>query len=243
MKKKILIEKTSLLAGLALGLALPASAQSAAASSAAPSGPVAASGYGLLGENYSQLDFGYQKEFVDTPQILHDYGYTYNQPIIQDGLFRTDIQFGYDYLTGSALGAHDYINEALGGFTEYLAQGWGSPFVTAEAGGAWQHADNVARKSGAYAFTAGVALPLFKELGAQSPELQELVLTPYVEYQTEPYLYNHERPFAFYPDHDWTYGLKATYPVLRHVNLTVGINWDQYNRNDFGSTAGLSFSF
>jgi hypothetical protein len=237
--KKIKIEQTLLGAALALGVAVSASAQSASSAAAAPPGtPVVSSplpaipGDGLLGNNYSEVDFGYLKE-DRSPQILHDYDFTYNQAVLKEGAWGTDGNFSYDYLTGSAGGFHDYRDEAQLGLTEYMLEGWGKPFVTADAGYAWQHAGGVSRRSFADTFTGGVE---FSVLG-------NLALTPFVEYQAEPHLYNHEAPVANFPDHLWEYGVKATYRLNREWSTSLAVDMDQYNRNDLGYRAGLSYHF
>ena len=198
--KKIIHHSTQLAAALALGLAVSASAQSLSNAPAAPP-PDAAAGGGLLGDDYSQVQFGYDHEKVDVPDLLHEYGFVYNQPLAKTALAGTDFNLNYDYLTGSAAGIHDDLNEGLAGLTEYLAQSWGKPFVSGDAGYAWQRAGGVSRKSFAYSATGGVEFPV----------LSNLALTPFATYQAEPDLYNHEVPLAYFPDHRWDYGLKATY--------------------------------
>jgi len=234
--KKSIAGPINLLAALALGLTISASAQSLAnspSSAAAPSPAPAAIDTGLLGATYAQADFGYQKEAVGIPDILHDYGVVYNQSLFKEGSWGTDLNLTCDYRTGSAFAAHDYRDTGMAGLTEYLVQSWGDPFVTVDGGGAWQHADNVARKSFAYSFTGGV----------QFLVLPNLFLTPFTEYQAEPYLYNHEIRHAFSPDHDWDYGVKATYRLTPHWSLSFTADMDQYSRNDLGYLAGLSCSF
>jgi hypothetical protein len=231
MNTKIsIIGRINLMAVLALGVAASASAQSMSTSSAAPpTGPDT----GLLGTTYAQANFGYQKEDVGIPDVLHDYDLIYNQSLFRAGGWGTDLNLTYDYLTGGAYGIRDYRNEGEVGLTEYLAESWGDPFVTADGGGAWQHAANVARKSFAYSFTGGV----------QFRVAPNFFLTPFAEYQAEPSLYNHEIPFAYYPDHDWDYGVKATYRFTPRVSLSLGADMDQYSRDDLGYTAGLAFRF
>jgi hypothetical protein len=233
---QIIAGSFKLLAGLALGLAVSASAQSAADSptpAAPPSPPPAVTDTGLLGTNYLEADFGFQKEAVATPDVLHDYGLVYNQSLVRQGAWGTDLNLTYDYLTGSAFGVHDDRDQAEAGFTEYVAQNWGVPFLTADAGGAWQNADHVARKSLAYSFTGGV----------QFEVLPNLFLAPFTAYQAEPYLYNHEIPHASYPDRDWVYGVKLTCRLTPQWSISLKANGDQYSPNDLGFGAGVSRGF
>jgi hypothetical protein len=227
--KKTKSVKTLFGAALALGLTLSASAQTPAAS-AAPASP--SPGYSLLGDTYSEVDFGYLKE-DRSPQILHDYDFLYNQALVKAGPWGTDWNLSYEYLTGSAAGFHDYRNEAQGGFTEYLLEGWGKPFVTADAGYAWQRAGGISRKSFADTFTGGVEFPV----------LGNLAVTPFAEYQAEAHLFNHELPAANFPDHLWDYGVKATYRIDRQWSVSLTADLDQYSRDDLGYRAGLSYHF
>jgi hypothetical protein len=225
--KKIIDHSTQLAAALALGLAVSVSAQSLSNAPAAPP-----PGGGLLGDDYSQVQFGYDHERVDVPDLLHEYGFVYNQPLAQTGLEGTDFNLNYDYLTGAA-GIHDDLNEGLAGLTEYLVQSWGKPFVSGDAGYAWQQAGGVSRKSFAYSATGGVEFAV----------LSNLALTPFATYQAEPDLYNHEVPLAYFPDHRWDYGLKATYRLTRQWSASVSADLDQYNRNDLGYLAGITCHF
>ena len=235
--KRITLEKICLVAALALGPVLAVSAQSIQSSAApyptaAPPAPAVAQGNGLLGSDYAEVDFGYDKEH-GVPDLIHDYGFVYNQSVFRDGAWGTDANLGYDYLTGAAYGYHDYRDRAEAGLTEYFSSSWGSPFVTADAGGAWQRTRNVSRKSFAYDLTAGVEIPL----------AYNLFLTPFTEYQAEPHLYNHEIPLAFDPNHVWDYGVKATYRFTKTWSLSFGATLDQYSRNDLGYKAGLTCHF
>jgi hypothetical protein len=231
-----IIGRTHLLAALALGLAVSASAQSLQSPSSPPAPAASAplqSASGLLGGTYGQFQLGYEKEDGGIPGVLHDYDFLYNQALFKSGDLGTDINLNYDYLTGHAFGAHDYRNEATAGFTEYLLQAWGDPFVTGNFGEAWQRADNVGRKSFAYSFTGGVEFPIVKDLA----------LTPFVEYQAEPQLYNHELPYAFMPDHDWYTGVKATYRLTPQWSVSVTADMDQYSSQDLGFFGGLTMHF
>jgi len=73
--------------------------------------------------------------------------------------------------------------------------------------------------------------------------LTDLALTPYVKYQSEPTLYNHELPVADFPNHLWNYGVLATYRVTRQWNASAGVSLDQRNRNDLGYSGGVSYRF
>ena len=61
--------------------------------------------------------------------------------------------------------------------------------------------------------------------------MRELVLTPYVSFQGEPHLYNHEAAVANFPDHLLTTGVKATYRFTcgTGAGSVGGIDSDQHS--------------
>jgi hypothetical protein len=229
--KKTNITQTCLLSALALGLALSASAQSVQ-SSPPPDAVAVDSGPGLVGTNYSELSFGYQKQGGE-PSDLRDYEFVSNGSFYRQGMLGADANFTYDYLNGSAGGFRDYRQEIMLGVTGYMMQTWGKPFVTADAGMAWEHAAGASRKSFAYTTAAGVEFQV----------LRDLALAPFIEYQAEPHLYNHGLPFANFPDHLVDYGVKATYRITRQWNASLTADLDQHSDRDWGLRAGVSYHF
>jgi opacity protein-like surface antigen len=237
--KKINIKKNSLLSVLALGLVLSASAQevqnttSTTTTSPAPSEPVAIDpGPGLVGTNYSELSFGYEKQ-EGAPSILRDYEFVSNGNVYRQGMWGADANFTYDYLDGSASGFSDRRDEAQLGITGFMMQTWGKPFLTVDAGYAWERADDVSRKSFAYTGIAGIEFQV----------LRNLALSPFIEYQAEPHLYNHDLPIANFEDHLFDYGVKATYRFSRNWNASLSADLDQHSDRDWGLRAGVSYHF
>lgn len=229
MKKTNLLKPT-LISVLALGMAIPAFAQNA--TSAQADAAVIDPGPGLIGVNYSTLSFGTER-LGGIPKDLRDYGFVSNGAVFKQGIWGMDANFTYDYLSGSANGYHDRRNEALLGVTGFMMESWGKPFVTADAGWAWQNAGGVSRKSAAYTLTGGVEFQVLKNLA----------LTPYIEFQGEPKFYNHELPLTSIPDHVMDYGVKATYRFTRQWSASLSANLDQHSTNDFGWSAGVSYRF
>ncbi len=228
--KKITLEPICLLAVLALGAAAPASAQTLSSAAAdSPSAIRPDSTYGLVGDTYSAVTLGFQKQ-QGAPGLLHDYEFVYNKALHKQGNWGIDGNLTYDYLTGSAFGVHDHRNLAEGGFTAYALEPLGKPFVTADAGGTWERWGNVSRKEFVYTLTAGVEVPL----------VRNLVLTPFAEYQAEP---NHVGPPIGFSDHVWNYGVKATCRITSQWSASVTGSLDQYNRNDFGYRLGVDYHF
>jgi hypothetical protein len=228
--KKTNTTQTCLLTLLTLGLALSASAQ--AVQSTSPAATAVDPGPGLVGTNYSELSFGYQRQRGD-PADLRDYEFVSNGSVYREGVLGADINFTYDYLDGSANGFRDYRQEVLLGFTGFLLQSWGKPFVTVDGGMAWERAAGAGRKGFAYATTAGVEFQV----------LRDLAISPFIEYQAEPHLYNHGLPLANLPDHLVDSGAKATYRITRQWSASLTADVDQHSYRDWGLRAGASYHF
>ncbi len=123
------LEPTVRLAALAVALTSSGWAQSAQNSAVAPSTPPNAEpAYGLLGDNYFEVDATYQNNAA-TPGVFHDYGIVSNENIEKGGNWGIDGNFDYDFLSGGAFGHHDYRNEAEVGVTTFLMESWGKPFL------------------------------------------------------------------------------------------------------------------
>jgi hypothetical protein len=218
---------------VALSLVLSASAQSAQDSQGAPAERAPADpGPGLVGTNYSELSFGYQRQ-EGAPGDLRAYEFITNGSVFKNAEMGLDANFTYDYLNGDANGFSDRRNEAQAGLTGYLPETWGKPFVSADAGMAWQDAGDVSRKGFAYTLVGGVEFQVLKDLA----------LTPYLEYQAEPHLYNHWLPAANFPDHLLAYGVKATYRITREWSTSLGADLDQHSGRDWGLRAGVDYHF
>ncbi len=228
--KKIKLLKPSLISVLALGMVIPAFAQNAPATpqEAAAVDP----GPGLVGASYAEVSVASVRQ-GGAPKDLRDFEFVSNGAVLRQGAWGVDANFRYDYLSGSANGYRDRRNEALLGVTGFLAEGWGKPFVTADVGWAWQDAAGVSRNSAAYTLTGGVEFQVLKNLA----------LTPYMEFQDEPRLYNNAKPLADIPNHVMDYGVKATYRLTREWNASLGVFLDQHSTNDLGLRAGVSYRF
>jgi hypothetical protein len=231
--KKTNIKQTSLMSVLALGLSLSASAQSVQNAPAAQNDAAAVDpGPGLVGVNYSELSFGYQKQ-EGAPSALRDYEFLSNGNIYKNGDMGADANFTYDYLDGSANGFSDHRDLAQLGLTGFLMETWGRPFLTADAGMAWEHVADVSRKSFAYTGIGGIEFQV----------LRNLALTPFIEYQAEPHLYNHGLPWANFPDHLVDYGVKATLRLTHSWDVSLSADLDQHSDRDWGLRGGVSYRF
>lgn len=229
--KKTNIKKT-LVAALTLCAALSASAQSMQNTASAPPPPAYDSWSGLIGSNYAEFQFGYQKEAA-RPDPLHDYGVTLNQAVTREGDFGLDANLTSDYLTGGAVGYHDYRNDVLFGFTGYMVQDWGKPFLTVDGGAAFQQAADITSDSYAYAFTSGVEFRV----------AQSFFITPFVAYQAAPDLQDHHAGYAYLPNYLWNFGAKATYRFTSEWSASLTAEQDQHNARDLGFRAGVEFRY
>lgn len=225
--KKTTTEKTLIAAALALGLAVSASAQQA---QSAP--PAQDAGSGLIGTSYSEFSVGYQKQEA-MPDVLHDYNLFVNGALLKEGSMGLDANFSYDYASASALGFHDYRNDFLVGATGYLAESWGKPFITADAGLVTQQTAGTTSNALGYTFTGGVEVPI----------VHDLFLTPFVSYIGDPHLQDHDPVNALLPNYTWYYGIKATYRISREWSASLSAQLDQHSSNDFGFRAGVSYNF
>ena len=162
------IKQSSLLAALTLGLALSSSAQSMQDSANVPPSPAAAvPGPGLVGTNYSEFSFGYQRQ-EGAPKDLRDFELTSNGSVFKNDTVGLDANFVYDYLYGNSYGFNDHRNEAQLGLTGFLMETWGKPFVTADAGMAWQDAGGASQRGFGYTATGGVEFQVLKNLALTS---------------------------------------------------------------------------
>jgi hypothetical protein len=224
------IKKTSILSVLMLGAAISASAQSEPAMDTAP---VAIDhGPGLIGSNYTELGFGYENK-NGLPGNLRDYDFTSNAAVYREGIWGADANFKYEFTDAGGGGFSDRRDEALFGLTGFMTQSWGKPFITADAGYAWQRAGGVSGRSFAYQLTGGVEFEV----------LRNLALAPFLEYDTEPRLHNSVPAVANFQDHVVEYGVRATYRLTRNWSLTAGASVDQYSGSDLGVRGGVAYRF
>jgi hypothetical protein len=222
------IKRTCLLSALALGAALSASAQAPASPDPATIDP----GPGLVGTNYAELGFGYLRE-GGTPGDFRDYDFVSNEAAYRQGIWGIDGNFKFDYLNGSADGFIDHREEAMLGATGFLTQTWGKLFLTGDAGMAWESAGGASRKGFAYSLTGGVEFEITRRIA----------VTPFLEYDADPHLYNHAPAVANLPDHDLLGGVKGTYRFTRQWSGSLSATLDQYNSRDIGLRAGVSYNF
>jgi hypothetical protein len=231
--KNLHIRKLTVLSVLALGAPLFASAQAVQNSPAPATDPVVTdTGPGLVGTNYAELSYGYQSQ-KNAPTALHDYEFVSNESVYRQGILGADANFVYNHEDGDGAGFRDRLDTLEFGGTGYLTQVWGKPFVTGDFGWGWERAADVSRKGFVYNLDAGVEFAV----------LRDLAVSPFIGYDAMPHFYNHERPYADFPDHTVDYGVKATYRFTRQWSASATATLDQYSSRDWGLKAGVSYHF
>lgn len=195
-----------LLVSLAVGVALAASAQGAGASSSGMTTSAASgSAYGLLGQDYMGVHFGYTDVDSGPPNVAHSYGFIANRPSEVPNL---DALFKYDFSRARAFGLkneeHDFAIGAVG----YVPLAGVKPFAEANVG--WAFGKFAGNRSDSFTYLLGV--------GAEIQVMPRLALSPYVNFQEA----------THYNQNQWTYGVKATYRVAQEwsTSLAVELNKD-----------------
>ena len=218
--------KHLLVATAALGLIGPASAQQAPEPATPISTSLTAAGastmqddrYGLLGEDYTGVRFGYVHHTAAPPRALHRYGFVSNRPLAP-GL---DTAFNYDYRTGGANGNDYWWHDTGITVAGYLASlGEVKPFLAGNAGWQWRNLGGV--RSNGFAYTAGT--------GAEIRLARQLAVAPYVDYQEVPH----------FNEHAWTYGANGTYRFARDWSGLLGAELDEHH--NLGYTLGMNRHF
>lgn len=213
------------LAALALGLTVAAHAQNQdptqvpvpTASTSLSNSNGTGGDYGLIGQNYYSLNFGYIHHVDGPPSVFHRYGFVGNKPLAPGW----DIGLEYDWLTGSAFGQHARQQEVMVPLTAYVPMAWGRPFLDASPGWVWQKTTGSSIDSFTYVLGAGFELQV----------RPALVVTPLITYQEAPHLH----------DRVWDYGVKATYRVTREWGASLGVAIDEDHNLEY--TAGVNFHF
>jgi len=236
------IKNLTLLSAFALGAPLFAAAQAepttpapmpaTSALTPAPDPGSVDPGPGLIGTNYAELSYGYQ-HYHDSPTSLHDYEFFSNTAAYRTGIVGFDGDFLYEHTNADDDGFSDRRDQLEMGGTGFLTEIWGKPFLSADAGMAWEHVGGFSRKGFVYDLQSGVE---FEVLGS-------LAITPFIGYEALPKLYNHVPTVADFPDHAFEYGVKETYRLTRNWKASLTETLDQYSSRDWGLRGGVSYRF
>lgn len=195
-----------LLVSFAVGVALAVTAQGAGATSSGMTTSAASgSAYGLLGQDYMGVHFGYTDVDSGPVSVAHSYGFIANRPSEVPNL---DALFKYDFSRARAFGQkneeHDFAIGAVG----YVPLQGVKPFAEANVG--WAFGKFAGAKSDSFTYLLGA--------GVEIQVIPRLVLSPYVNFQEA----------THYNRNQWTYGVKATYRVAQEwsTSLAVELNKD-----------------
>jgi len=184
-----------------LGLALSAAAQGSATSSGmTTTAPATGSAYGLLGQNYAGVYFGYTDLDGGPPDVARSYGFVANRP---SEVPNVDALFKYEYSRVSAFGIKGREHDLAIGAVGYLPLSGVKPFIEGNVG--WAFTKVGGAKSDSFFYLIGV--------GVEIQVLPRLALTPYVNYQEAPH----------FNAHQWGYGAKATYRLAQEWSTTAAI--------------------
>lgn len=182
-----------------VGVALNASAQSTAMTDGSATTPVYGSSYGLLGQDYAGVTFGYTDLDRGPAHVVHSYGFHANRPTQVPNL---DAAFKYEYSRLSAFGNRVTEHDVAIGATKFLTLAQFKPFLEGNVGWAFLK-NSFGGRADSFFYLAGI--------GAEFQALPRLAVAPYVNYQEAPHL--HAR--------NWNYGAKATYRVTQQWSGTV----------------------
>ncbi|HVS51789.1 MAG TPA: hypothetical protein VHD62_05485 [Opitutaceae bacterium] len=202
--------KTSLKLALAGALLAGGATTAMFAQSATPLSP--ADNGGLLGQEYTGVEFGYTHHVESAPAVLHRYGFVSSRPLVE-AKENVDAAFRYNYTRGSAFGSLVTQHDVAVAFTGYLPLGTAKPFVEGDAGWAWQRGD-VAHQSGfMYLIGAGVEL-------AVAPRV---AVAPFVNYTEAPRFH----------DHIWNFGARTSYRFDRTWSGTFTVDVDDQHNVEY----------
>ncbi|MEO6568028.1 MAG: hypothetical protein ABIO94_04640, partial [Opitutaceae bacterium] len=191
---------------LAASLALTASAQgSTPTSSGMTVTPASGSAYGLLGQSYMGVNFGYLSLDDGPPDVGHSFGFVANRPTEVTGV---DASFKYNYTTMSASGLNVNLHEFAVGATGYVALAGVKPFAEANVGwGFMRGSGGYSRNSFSFLLGAGVEI----QVGPR------VALSPY---------FNYQEFTRFGGSGTWNYGLKAAVRIVQQFSATAAVELD-----------------
>jgi opacity protein-like surface antigen len=222
MKRKTYM-KTALILAASLGLALSASAQSSANTPATtPPTDISTANpnsgnYGLLGQDYAGVMFGYMHHIDGPPSVVHRYGFLANRPVAptHSGV-NVDALFKYAYTTGTDSGLHAWQHDMLIGGVGYLNSGGIRPFLEGDVGWAWSNNNLPGEtKNDSFSYLIGG--------GAEFQIARQWVLTPFAHYQERPH----------FDTHVWSYGAQTSFRLAREWSTTFAAEIDEHHNIEY----------
>lgn len=195
MKTKPSLRSTILSFAL-LSFALNAQAQNATPVAGAPT-------YGLIGQEYTGVSFGYTHQDDGPPDALRGIGVIFNRP----AAVNLDTAFKYDFTRSSAFGMHNNEHRVAANALYYWSNIGAKPFVEADAG--W-----VFRK---FAGDSGSGFVYLIGAGVEIQVKPRLAVTPFVNYQD----------VSEFKDRKWSYGAKVTYRLAQEWSASGRLQVDE----------------
>ena len=219
MIQKTKLGITLLAAAFALGLAAPAFAQDGSATTTAPVSE--SRGWGLLGSNYSGVDFTYDHVSGASPSEWRGFGVDVNHPLAA-GL---DLNVAYDWARADNYLVRLTHQDVLGGVTAFTPLEWGKPYVQALAGWAWRDGGGASDNSFMYLVGTGVEFQV----------APTWVVTPYVNFKRATSFDRSEADF----------GVKTAYRITRDWSVTAGVQYEavRHAKDGVGYSIGVNYHY
>lgn len=218
MNKKINIRKYLIAAVASLAIAGALSAQGTTPD---PSGAtnVQKVSYGLLGENYSGLDYSYTHLDSSPLDNINGFKFRYNQAL-HKGL---DFGLGYEWGRSNEVGNLRLKQQELtANVTAYFDHTSNlRPYIQPGIGWTWSKIGS--GKSDSFLYFVGV--------GAEIQVAQTWVVSPYVQFVDA----------TSYSGHDVNFGVKSTYRINRDWSLQGEISIN--DSHDTGLSLGVNYHF
>ncbi|MEO7412621.1 MAG: hypothetical protein ABIZ81_04630 [Opitutaceae bacterium] len=203
---KISLKPLALSLAASLALALTASAQgSNPTSSGMTVTPASGSAYGLLGQSYMGVTFGYLAIDDGPPDSGHSYGFIANRPTEATSV---DASFKYNYTSVSAFGLNANLHEFAVGATGYVPLTGVKPFGEVNVGWGFLKGGTGSSTS-SFSFLLGV--------GVEIQLAPRVALSPYVNYQEFT---------RFGGSGTWNYGVKAAFRIVQQFSATAAVELD-----------------
>jgi hypothetical protein len=222
MTKKTTVKTLLIIAATTLGVATTALAQTAPGSmpttTVTTDAPPTAARYGLLGERYAGVDYGYTHIHNSYLDNLNGFDFRYNQPM-EPGF---DFSLGYDWARSNEYGnvraREEQATASVTAFTDFKGM---RAFIEPGVGWTWS-------KTGA---SASDSFLWFVGTGVEFQVMPRWVVTPYVRFDDAT---SHNRT-------SWNFGIKSAYRLTKSWGLNVDLTTDDDNNS--GYTAGVNYHF
>lgn len=218
MNKKTTIKSLLLIAAASLGAATVSSAQSASNETQARTTSTLSERYGMLGERYTGVDYGYTHLHDSVFDDLNGFALRYNQPL-GPGI---DFSLGYEWgRSDSVNGIRAKASEVTASATWFTDYNGMRPFIEPGVGWTWSKAGP--GKSDSFLYFVGA--------GAEFQISPRWVVTPFAQFVDA----------TDYSGSTWNFGAKTAY----RLNESWGLNAEVVTDDDSntGFKLGVNYHF